>query len=175
MSRSTDQYLIRQRGEIVLWDWAGWKQKRIDLASGVVRSWPIPSDMRVEMRERLGTAFGMLPFEGPASIPASARWGSIDSTAENGPGQDLYELRWTEREGRDREIQRKWRVTMDSKTRLPERAEYYIKLSTDPDYTLETDGDIRISYPRSNADRHGRLVELLHDAGGDYALINWVW
>jgi hypothetical protein len=36
------------------------------------------------------------------------------------------------------EVQRKWRVTVDSKTGSPERAEYYIKQTTDPDYTLET-------------------------------------
>ena len=138
LSRDLNQCLIRQRREIVLWDWAGRKQTRIDLASGVVHSWPIPSDMRVEMKERMDTAFGMLPFEGTPSIPASARWGMIDSTAENGHGRDLYELRWTEREGRDMEVQRKWRVTVESKARLPERAEYWIKLNTDPEYTLET-------------------------------------
>jgi hypothetical protein len=138
LSRDLDQCLIRQRQEIVLWDWAGQKQKRIDLVSGVVHSWPIPSDLRVDMKERLDTAFGMLPFEGPASVPTSAQWGLIDSTTENGHGHDLYELLWTEREGRDIEIQRKWRVTVDSKVCLPEKAEYHIKLKTDPDYTLET-------------------------------------
>jgi hypothetical protein len=74
LSRELNRCLIRQRGSIVLWDWAGQRQKKIDLASGVVSSLPISNDMRVEMKERMYASFGMLPFDNPYPPVQGGAW-----------------------------------------------------------------------------------------------------
>lgn len=121
-----------------MWDLTGQRQTMVDPVSGAVRTWPLSADRRAMLKEGLETAFGMLPFDSPASIPAGFQWGQVDSAARSLDGSDVYELRWTEPRGQGTEVQRKWRVTVDSKAGLPRRAEYSQRQPTDPDYAPET-------------------------------------
>jgi len=138
LSRDLNQHLIRQKGTVMLWDLTREQQTMVDPTSGAVRTWPIAGDRRADVKESLDAAFGMLRFGSPASVPAGAQWGQVDSTPHSPDGRDVYELRWVDPGAKETGVQWKWRVTVDSRTSLPQRAEYYLRGAADPDYTLDT-------------------------------------
>ena len=138
LDRDRGLCLMRQQDVIVLWDLAGRVQRLVEPKDGVVRTESLSGEKLVRVKGLVDTAFGTLPFDSPRSVPASAQWGTLDSDMESRGNRDVYELRWTERLGPERELRRKWRVYVDSQSNLPRRAEYYSKLGTETDYGLQT-------------------------------------
>ena len=138
VSRDLNEHLIRAKGTVVLWNLAGRKQTILDSASGSARTSPIAGDELAAAKAWLDKGTGMPPFRSPASAPAGAQWAQVASGPGSADGREVYELRWVDPGAGETGLRWRWRVTVDGRSDLPQRAEYYLKRAGDADYALET-------------------------------------
>jgi len=85
----------------------------------------------------MSSSLGLIPFYDISDIPADAEWGHVDKARlEVDESIEAYDLIWIGRKHINLVIFNKWRIFVDSETKLPQRTEFYQKVSDDIEYTL---------------------------------------
>jgi len=141
----------KNQARFVLWDIPN-KVKMIRyLSSNSVQTEVITEQMLAELEKSMTPFFGVVPFSSVNDVPEDARWNRIEGreVAAAVPGTKVYDLIWLQKSTpSETVVHKKWRVFVDTRTNLPQRAEWYAKLKPEDEYSFET--FIVITYPSAN-------------------------
>ncbi len=138
VSRDMGLLFLKAGGSVTCWDLGSRKCTVTDSASGTLSERPLSQDELAEVQRGVSTAFGMLPFDNPQSVPVGAHWTEVEAGQVGTKGSEIHELQWMEPSAPGGQVRRRWLVTVNSRTGLPERAEFYRQGPLDADYSPET-------------------------------------
>ena len=139
------------QAQYTLWDIPNGVKMITFLSSGTVETEPITDRMLAELEKSMGRSAGLVPFSDVTDIPGDYQWNRVDDPAVAAivPGARVYELTWMQKDATSEAVvYRKWRVFVDARTKLPKRAQWYVKFSLEAEYTLES--FIIVTYPRES-------------------------
>jgi hypothetical protein len=92
-----------------------------------------------DAEKKITGSLGLMPFYDMSEIPKDAEWSRVDNeNVEISSGIEVYDLQWIEKKYGGSAIFKKWRVFADSETNLPQRIEWYEKLTAGSEYTLSS-------------------------------------
>ncbi len=83
----------------------------------------------------------------------------LDDGSVTDGADEVYELCWEEMDSRGRPVPRRWRVFVDPATRRPRKTEYYVRLTPDSGWELDTTRHFAYPSEMEVADRIGELLE----------------
>ncbi len=147
VSRTLNIYMTKTKLQWVLRDIANGLRKSKDSHAGVIDTVQLTEDDIAGIEQKISGSLGLVPFYDISEIPPGAEWHQV-ANADVGEGDiEVYELKWTEKAYDGSVILWKWRVLIDVKTKLPQRAKWHRKLVSEDIYTL----------------RSARVVEYLND------------
>ncbi len=125
--------------QFVLWDIPNRVQMIKYLSSDSVKTEMLSDEMLAKVEESAGRRFGLVPFTDISDV-SGARWSRVENTKVEAAvsGTKVYELTWPQKSTTSETIEfRKWRVFVDTRTKLPKRAENYFQLEPGGDYKFE--------------------------------------
>ncbi len=137
ISRPLNIYMTKMKRQLVLWDITNGVRKTKYPDAAVTETATLSGDNLMDIREKMSGSLGLMPFYSISEVPANARWSPIDvKSPEVAAGIEVYDLVWAKvHEGIV--VSNKWRFFVDTKTNLPQRAEFYRKLTPESGYALE--------------------------------------
>jgi hypothetical protein len=138
VSKDMGLLCLKVGGAVTCWDLGSRKHRVLDPALGTISERPLLQDELAAVQGQVSTAFGMLPFDNPQSVPAGAHWTEVKVGQVGTKGSEIHELEWTEPSALGGQISRRWWVTVNSRTGLPQRAEFYSRGPLEADYSPET-------------------------------------
>ena len=145
VSKMFNVYLTKAADEYALWDIgnSAMKTKRADTAAVVTTR--LAETALAGAKERMSGSLGLIPFNNMSEIPPDSEWVPvIDENPEVAiENIKIYDLVWSTRQHNGLITFNKWRFFVDFKTNLPQRTEFYQKLSADDEYTLVSADVIR--------------------------------
>jgi hypothetical protein len=140
VSRTLNVYMTKTANELVLWDLQNRVRKIKRLEANSVETKPLSGDEITRIRERMIGSLGLLPFYDISEIPGDAGWSRVsDDNLEGVAGRnEVYDLTWTEKKHIRFVAFRKWRLFADPETSVPQKVEWYKKLTASDRFVLET-------------------------------------
>ncbi|RKY25045.1 MAG: hypothetical protein DRP62_02265 [Planctomycetota bacterium] len=137
VSRALNIYMTKTGEQWVLWDLANGLRKSKQVDSTVTEATQLSADSIAGIERKMSSSLGLIPFYDISDIPADAEWGHVDKARlEVDESIEAYDLIWIGRKHINLVIFNKWRIFVDSETKLPQRTEFYQKVSDDIEYTL---------------------------------------
>ena len=138
VSHALNVYITKTGKQLVLWDLQNKVKKTRHLDSNSVETTVLSDNIITETGERIASSLGLMPFGHMSEIPRDAEWhrvtdGSLKVATEN---NQIYDLTWTEKGYDGSIVFKKWRAFIDPQTSLPQRVEWYQRISPDGEYTL---------------------------------------
>ena len=139
VSRTSNIYMTKAAGELVLWDIRNGVRKSKVAASGGTETTRLTDDVIADMEGKIGGSLGLVPFYDVSEVPEGAEWvrvseGELESVAA---GTEVYDLKWAAKSAEERVVSKKWRFFVDAETRVPQKIEVYVQLPGEEGYTLE--------------------------------------
>jgi hypothetical protein len=136
-------YMSKTGEELVLFDIPN-KVKRVrHLDAGLVETAPLSDEMIADIEKTISRTLGLLQLERISDLPENGQWSRPDGDAlraiTNDTDVDVYDLTWQKYGG---SVTFRWRLLVQPKTSLPQRTEFYQKLSGDSEYTLMSAMDV---------------------------------
>lgn len=138
----------KNQARFVLWDIPNKVRMIRYLSSNSVQTEALTNQMLAELEKSMPSFFGVVPFSDVNDVPEDAQWNRIDAprVAATVPGTKVYDLTWIAKSTpSETVVHKKWRIFVDTRTNLPQRAEWYAKLKSEDEYGFET--FIAITYP----------------------------
>jgi len=148
VSQALNIMILKSETQCVLWDIKNKSEKSRDLDTDSITMTELDNDALVKIEKTMKAPWGLLPFDNISKIPPGAKWQQVpDKNIGNiVPDTEVYDLIWIpEKKLSDSAARRKWRGYVDSKTRLPKRVEWWLKLAEEEEYKLVT--ITTVSYP----------------------------
>jgi hypothetical protein len=139
ISQTLNIDMFRLGEQFVLWDIPNRVQMIKYLSSDSVKTEMLSEEMLAKVEQAAGQRFGLVPFSDISGV-SGARWSlAEDSEVETTvSGTKVYELTWPGKDSTSDAIGfRKWRVFVDTRSKLPKRAEHYFKLRPQEEYEFE--------------------------------------
>ena len=138
ISSTLNIILYDNDGQYVLWDYDN-RQVRIKTKGENIRIESISEDIAAEGKESFNGSFGLLPFSDVTQAKKEAQWNRVDSTNISiDPGVEVYDLTWNKKVTAEITEYNKWRVYVNTTTKLPLRIEWYLKTDSTVNYTIGT-------------------------------------
>jgi hypothetical protein len=139
VSRALNIKMFKTETECLLWDFQAKSQKLKDLNTGSITTAEVDGSILMAVEENMKIPWGLLP----SKVHPNAKWQRVpDKDIETAVHDtEVYDLIWIE----EKFASRKWRGYIDSKTKLPKRVEWWLKLAEEEEYKLET--FTQVSYP----------------------------
>jgi len=139
VSRTLNVYMTRTEGQLVFWDISNRVRKSKHLGTGLTEATSLTGDLIVGLKDKMSSSLDLMPFYDISDVPQDAEWGRVtDKSLEDiTKGAEVYDLTWIERKHVDFVVYRKWRVFANAETNLPQKVEWYKKLATTDEFTLE--------------------------------------
>ena len=139
VSRALNIYMTKTKSQWVLWDIANSLRKSKDSHTGVTETAQLTEDDIDGIEQKISGSLGLMPFYDISEIPEDAEWHRIDDEIlEVAEGIEVYDLTWTQKRYGGSVTSQKWRVFVDSRTKLPQRTEFYEKLPAGSKYDLSS-------------------------------------
>ncbi len=140
VSRELRIFIAKTGNQVVLWDIPNRVRKTKHLNTDLVETTPLSEDVIAKIGKRISSSLGLLPFLDISEVPKDAEWQRVtgESLKLTDKDTDVYDLTWIEKVYGGPITFKKWRVFVEVETNLPLRTEFYQKLATDSEYTLET-------------------------------------
>jgi hypothetical protein len=139
ISKVLNTYMTRTEEQLVFWDISNRVRKSKHLGTGLTEATSLTDDLVAGLEKKMSGSLGLLPFYDMSEIPKDADWSRVDNeNVEISNGIEVYDLQWIEKKYGGSAILKKWRVFADSETNLPQRIEWYEKLTADSEYTLSS-------------------------------------
>ncbi len=138
VSRSRSIYMSRTGQLLVLFDAAGAVEKSRDTIGAKSKEKPLTADDSDNIRKLINGSLGLTPTETDSGISPDTKLHKVppDALPPEAQGFELYDLTWTARDGRGKEVFRKWRYFVEPESGLSRRVECRVKSSTDGEYNL---------------------------------------
>lgn len=138
ISRPLNIYMTKMKGQLVLFDIINGVRKTKYPDGAVTETATLSGDNLMDIRKKMSGSLGLMPFYSISEVPANARWSPIDvKSPEVATGIEVYDLVWAKEVHEGIVVSNKWRFFVDTKTNLPQRAEFYRKLTPESGYALE--------------------------------------
>ena len=140
VSQTLNIDMVRFGQQFVLWDITNKIRMIKYLSSASLRTEAVSEQMLEKAEKAIHQTFGLLPFAYYKEAPEDAQWSRMDDTqvAAVVPHTKVYELIWQEKSTTSEAIGfRKWRVFIDTRSKLPKRAEHYFQFEPGGDYKFE--------------------------------------
>jgi len=140
ISRTLNIHKIKTKDESVLWDLPNRVRRVKRLGANLAEVTPLSDELIVEVEKKMSGSLGLMPFYDISDIPADAEWSRITNDLSENIPKDIkgYDLTWVEKRYDGSIKLKKWRVFVDPGTNLPQRTEFYERIPTDNEYTLES-------------------------------------
>ena len=139
VSRTLNIYMSKTGKQLVLWDIPKGVRKSKQADTAVTETVPLTAVSVADTEKKITSSLGLMPFYDMSEIPKDADWSRVDNeNVEISDGIEVYDLQWIEKKYGGSAIFKKWRVFADSETNLPQRIEWYEKLTADSEYTLSS-------------------------------------
>ena len=139
VSQSLNIDMVRFGEQFVLWDITNKIRMIKYLSSASLRTEAVSEEMLAKVEQAAARRFGLVPFSDISDVSGS-RWSLVEDPqlAAVVSGAKVYELTWPKKEADSETVQlRKWRVFVDTRSKLPKRAEHYFKIDHEEDYKFE--------------------------------------
>jgi len=138
VSRTLNIYMTKTGAQWVLWDIANGLRKSKDSHTGVTETTPLTDDSVSSVEREMSGSLGLLPFYDISEIPPGAEWSQVTDEALKTAERDIevYDVTWVGKKHGGSDEFLKWRVFVDSRTKLPQRTEFYEKLPAGTTYDL---------------------------------------
>ncbi|HUU16134.1 MAG TPA: hypothetical protein VMW72_03205 [Sedimentisphaerales bacterium] len=139
VSQSLNIDMVRFGERFVLWDIPNRVRMTRYLSSDSVKTEMLSDEILAKVEQAASRRFGLVPFSDISDV-SRARWSRVEDPrlAAVVSGSKVYELTWPQKEAGSETIEfRKWRVFVDTRTKLPKRAEHYFKFEPGEDYKFE--------------------------------------
>lgn len=140
VSRTSNIYMTKAAGELVLWDIRNGVRKSKAVGSRRTETTRLTDDVIADMEGKIAGSLGLVPFYGVSEVPAGAEWVRVSEVGQEAvaAGTEVYDLRWAAELADERIVSKKWRFFVGGGTRIPERVEVYTQLPFEEGYGLET-------------------------------------
>ena len=144
VSRSLSIYMTetmtKTGKELVLSDIPNVVRKTKHLETNSVETALLSAEMITKIEKTISGFWGLVPFADLSVIPDDVEWGRVtgDDLKEATEGIRAYDLMWIEEAYDGSVVLRKWRVSVDPETNLPQKTEFYRRLPADTEYILES-------------------------------------
>ncbi len=130
VSRTLNIYMLKTGKELVLWDIPNSLRKSKNFDTGAIKTVELTEDDIAGIEQKISGSLGLMRFDDMSEIPEDAKWHPVDhEILEVAEGIEVYDLTWT---------QKRWRVFVDSRTKFPQRTEFYEKLPAGTKYDLKS-------------------------------------
>jgi len=139
VSQSLNIDMVKFGEQFVLWDIPNRVRMIRYLSSDTVQTEAISEEMLAKVEQAAGRRFGLVPFSDISDV-SGAQWSRVEDPEieVTVSGTKVYELTWPQKGNSSEAIEsRKWRVFVDTRTKLPKRAEHYFKLKPQEEYKFE--------------------------------------
>ncbi len=135
VSRTLNIYMTKTGKELVLCDVSSRLRRNKSVDTAVTETMSLSDDAIADVERRMSGSLGLMPFYDVSEIPQDAEWSRVtnDGSKAVAKGTEVYDLIWERYRG---SVTFKWRAFVDPKAILPQRIEFYQKLSADSEYTL---------------------------------------
>jgi len=143
VSQASNAMIFKNAKECVLYDIKNKSQKLKDLNTGSITTTEMGNQDRAKIQEMMKAPWGLLPSHNTFKLYPDAKWERVpdENVVTIIPDTEVYDLIWTE----EKFASRKWRGYVNSKTRRPQRVEWWLKLAEEDEYKRIT--IIKVSYP----------------------------
>ena len=140
ISRMANAYLLKTEKELVLWDTGKGVRKSKQVDTAVTETVPLTAVSVADAEKKITGSLDLMPFYDISDVPQDAEWSHVadNSLQDITKGTEVYDLTWIERKHIGFVVYRKWRVFANAETTLPQRIEWYEKLTADSEYTLSS-------------------------------------
>ncbi len=143
VSQASNAVIFKNVKECAFYDIKNKYHKLKDLNTGSITTTKMDNTARAKIQEMMKAPWGLLPPHNTFKLYPDAKWEQAQDEKVKTiiPDAEVYELTWTE----EKFASRKWCGYVDSKTQLPQRVEWWLKLADEDEYKLIT--IIKVSYP----------------------------
>jgi len=149
-SRDLNIKMHRTHSQLVLWDFGNQVKKEANINTGSIEIMQVDSDTAARIENTMVAPLGLLPFDNTSSLPEGATWqqvpgeeaGVLESSTE------VYDLIWSDESMGGADIFRKYRVYLNTATKLPHKTEFYERRGQEENYEFLT--ATHISYPSTD-------------------------
>ena len=141
ISQPLNLKMYKGPAEYTLWDLSEKELKIKDINTGSVKTEKIDNTTREKVKATMHTPWELLPFSDASKLPEGAVWRELkDKEVVSGLGKNIeaYDLSWTEKRPGQFVYHYKWRVFINTKSHLPQKLEFWEKLSQGEPYELTT-------------------------------------
>ena len=139
VSRTLNVYMNKTGKELVLWDIPNGTKRIRHADTDVTETTPLTDDSFAAVERKMSGSLGLMPFYDISETPENAKWSQVPNEAEAfeaiAKDTEVYDLTWGKYND---SVLFKWRVFVDTTTKLPQRTKFYRKLSADDDYILRS-------------------------------------
>jgi hypothetical protein len=137
-SRTLNIFMTKTDSESVLSDISKGIRRSKQAGADIIETANLPDDVAANIRKTINSFLGLVPFNDISEIPANAKWEreAKEGLGTAGEDTDIYHLVWVGQMRDGTEISFKWRVFVNPKTMLPQKAEFYQKSPSDDEFTL---------------------------------------
>ena len=139
ISQTLNIDMFRLVEQFVLWDIPNRVRMIKYLSSDSVKTELLSDEMLAKVEQAAGDRFGLLPFTDISDI-SGAKWIRVEDAKVQATvsGTKVYELTWPGKDSTSDAIgSRKWRVFVDTHSKLPKRADHYFQFELGEDYKFE--------------------------------------
>ena len=138
VSRTLNIYMLKTGKELVLWDVSNVTKKIKYADTTVTEKTPLTDDSSASIERKMSGSLGLMPFYDISEIPPGAEWSQVTDEALTTAERDIevYDLTWVRKRYGGSDEFLKWRFFVDSKTKLPQRTEFFEKLPAGTTYDL---------------------------------------
>lgn len=140
VSRTLNIYMTKTAKSYVLWDVADGVTKIKHLNTGIAEIDKLTTEDISDVEKKMSGSVGLMPFDSISGLPENAELSRVaDEDLETyTEGIEVYELTWDRKKYGGSVTSWKWRAFVDADTNLPQRAEWYVKLTAETDYILDS-------------------------------------
>ncbi len=135
VSRTLNIRMFKTGDRFTLWDIdEGIRKTKMSISSATEVVTP-SADLLLKFSKSITNSFGFMPFNSLSNLPENSQWNKVEDLDKDAvvEGTEVYDLTCVEQGERPR----RWRVWVDSTTKLPKKTLWHIKRMPNEDYALE--------------------------------------
>jgi len=139
VSRTLNIYMTKTGKELVLSDIPNGIRKIKHVDTAITETTLLTDDNLASVRRKMSGSLGLLPFYDISEIPEDSEWRQVyDESLVVNEEIEVYDLEWVQKRYDGSPELEKWRFFVDAKTSLPQRVEWYKRVSDEAGFVLET-------------------------------------
>ncbi|MHC4265135.1 MAG: hypothetical protein ACYSUK_04290 [Planctomycetota bacterium] len=147
ISQDLNIKMFKSNAQLVLWDLENQVQKAANLNMESIETIKLDPGAVSNTEETMAAPWGLLPFENTASLPRNAEWQKVSNEGIESLDSDteVYDLIWSDKSMAGADVFIKYRVYLNTSTKLPYKTEFFERRGREEVYELLT--TTNVSYP----------------------------